>query len=168
MIDLARERSLYQSVHRQKFIIPPIEKKMFNSAHFQQFQTNNLNSASLKRNLLFTSTKQKSESQEIVACESNLIPKRPFKNSNLQKKKRRSHEPERNELDNFQNLSVNDNQTTKDAGNGKFKLIKTENICQVSWQKWQKSNINLTGKTFINSLKNKIQKEALSPQLWEK
>jgi hypothetical protein len=41
--------------------VPPIEKKIINSEHYQ---TSNINSESIKRNLLFTSAKYKPTSQE--------------------------------------------------------------------------------------------------------
>ena len=43
----------------------------------------------------------------------------------------------------------------------KFKVINTELDPGVSWQKWKKRNINVSGKNFIMALNSKIKKKAV-------
>lgn len=125
---------------------------MFGSSH-EQFKSATLNSASLKRNLLFTSTKTKSYSHKKIASDPLLMRKSDdIKPSKLKKVTRGTSAYQKEE-------KPRDN---------KFKVINTELDPGVSWQKWKKRNINVAGRNFITALNSKIQKKAVDSETEEK
>jgi hypothetical protein len=130
-----------------------MEKSLFNAAN-DNFRSSAFNPSSLKRNLLFTSTKSKSQSKKKIVSDHLLQRKSDSaKPLDIKKVNRVASFYQKEEC----NKSI-----------VKFRSLNTELDPDVSWQKWKKKNINVAGQTFIMNLKNKIQKKAISFEIQEK